>query len=66
MDPAIMKKLHDAFLVALDDPKAKEIMEKFNYPRRHMPTADYQKFVERTVAEQKDVIERLGLNKKRD
>jgi tripartite-type tricarboxylate transporter receptor subunit TctC len=65
MDPAVMKKLHDAFLVGLDDPKTKEIMTKFDYPRRHMATADYQKFVERTVAEQKDVVEKLGLNKNR-
>ena len=28
MDPAVVKKLHDAFLVALRDPKVKEIMSK--------------------------------------
>ena len=63
MDPAIIKKLHDAFLVGLDDEKTRSVMAKFDYPRRHMPTAAYQTFVERTIADQKDIVEKLGLNK---
>ena len=63
MDPAIMKKLHDALLVGLDDDKTKSTMAKFDYPRRYMATAAYQTFVARTVAEQKDVVVKLGLDK---
>ncbi len=63
MDAAIMKKLHDAFLVGLDDDKTRGIMAKFDYPRRHMPTRDYQRFVEQTIQDQKVIVEKLGLNK---
>ena len=64
MDPLVVKKLHDAFKLALDDPKARELQKKFDFPERYIATEDYQKFVAQQVAEQKDVIEKLGLAKK--
>lgn len=64
MDPAVVQKLHDAFKQAMDDPKAKEIQKKFDFPTRYMDSAAYTKFVAEQVAEQKDVIEKLGLAKK--
>jgi tripartite-type tricarboxylate transporter receptor subunit TctC len=64
MDPAIVKKLHDAFKAAMDDPKAKEIQQRYDYATRYMDSATYTKFVAEQVAEQKEVIEKLGLAKK--
>jgi tripartite-type tricarboxylate transporter receptor subunit TctC len=64
MDAGIVRKLHDVFKVALDDPKAQELMAKYDYPKRYMNTDDYVKFVQQQVAEQKEIVEKLGLARK--
>ncbi len=64
MDPAIVQKLHDAFAKALDDPSVVDLMRKFHYPKRYMGPADYAAFVKEVVAEQKQIVEKLGLAKK--
>ena len=64
MDPAIVKKLHDAFKKAYDDPKVAELYDKFDFTRRYMNTADYQAFVPKLAAEEKAALEKLGLAKK--
>lgn len=64
IDPAIVRKLHDAFKLALDDPKAREIQKKYDYVDRYMDSASYTRFVGEQVAEQKDVLTKLGLAKK--
>jgi tripartite-type tricarboxylate transporter receptor subunit TctC len=64
MDPAIVKKLHDAFKEAMNDPKAMEIQKRYDYATRYMNSADYTKFVGEMVNEQRDVIDKLGLGKK--
>ncbi len=64
MDPEIVKKLHDAFKAAMDDPKAQEVQKRYDYASRYMDSATYTSFVAEQVAEQKDAIEKLGLAKK--
>jgi tripartite-type tricarboxylate transporter receptor subunit TctC len=64
MDPAVVKALHDAFKAALDDAKVLELMKKFDYPRRYMGTAEYQRFVSDQVAVEKELVAKLGLAKK--
>ncbi|HQS17686.1 tripartite tricarboxylate transporter substrate binding protein [Reyranella sp.] len=64
MDPAVVKKLHDAFKAALDDPKVAELMAKYDYPKRYMSTADYAKFAKQQFDEQRAVVDQLGLAKK--
>jgi tripartite-type tricarboxylate transporter receptor subunit TctC len=64
MDPAIVKKLHDAFKKAYDDPKVAELYDKFDFTRRYMNTADYQAFIPKHAAEEKAALEKLGLAKK--
>lgn len=64
MDPEVIKKLHDAFKAAYDDPKASEIYAKFDFVRRYMSTADYQAFVPKLAADEKAALEQLGLAKK--
>lgn len=64
IDGEIVKKLHDAFKTAYDDPKGVELHEKFNFARRYMNTADYQKFVPEMVASEKAAVEKLGLVRK--
>jgi tripartite-type tricarboxylate transporter receptor subunit TctC len=64
MDPAIVKKLHDAFKKAYDDPKVAELYDKFDFTRRYMNTQDYAAFVPKMAAEEKAALEKLGLAKK--
>lgn len=64
MDPAIVKKLHDAFKKAYDDPKVAELYDKFDFTRRYMNTQDYAAFVPKMAADEKAALEKLGLAKK--
>ena len=61
---AIVKKLHDAFKKAYDDPKVAELYEKFDFTRRYMNTEDYAAFAPKLAADEKDALEKLGLAKK--
>lgn len=64
MDPAIVKKLHDAFKKAYDDPAMPALYEKFDFARRYMNTEDYQAYVPKMAADEKAALEKLGLAKK--
>ena len=64
MDPAVVKKLHDAFKMAYDDPKVHALYEKYDYTMRYMNTEDYVKFVPKMAADEKAALEKLGLAKK--
>jgi tripartite-type tricarboxylate transporter receptor subunit TctC len=64
MDPAIVKKLHDAFRKAYDDPKVIEAYDKFDFVRRYMNTEDYTKFVPKLAADERASMERLGFARK--
>lgn len=64
MDPAVMKKIHDAFKKAYDDPKVLPLYEKFDFSRRYMNTEDYNKLVPKMNADEKDALEKIGLAKK--
>ena len=64
MDPAIVKKLHDAFKKAYDDPKVAELFDKFDFTRRYMSSEDYAAFIPKLAAEEKAALEKLGLAKK--
>jgi tripartite-type tricarboxylate transporter receptor subunit TctC len=63
MDPAIVKKLHDAFRKAYDDPKVVELYDKFDFIRRYMGTDEYQAFVPKLAADEKAALIKLGLAK---
>lgn len=64
MDPEIMKKLHDAFKLALDDPKVGEIMDRYDFIKRYMNSEDYKKFVPTVVAGEKAALEKMGMLRK--
>ena len=63
MDPAVVKKLHDAFKIAFDDPKVIETYDKFDFVRRYLPTAEYEKFVVKLNEDEKAAMARLGFAK---
>ena len=61
MDPAVVKKLHDAFKVALDDPKNLEVMAQLNQEVWYRNGEAYAKWARETFVKDKALIERLGL-----
>ncbi len=61
MDPALTKRLHDAFKKTLEDPAVLATFEKYDQSVIYMNTADYTKFIAEQFVKEKVVIERLGL-----
>ena len=64
MDPAIAKKLHDAFKKAMDDPRHIEVLEQLNQDAWYRSGEDYAKWAQETFPKDKVLIERLGLSAK--
>ncbi len=64
MDPAVVKKLHDAFKKAVEDPGAIEVMRKYDMIPRYLDTAAYVKQIEDTVKAEIQTINELGLARK--
>ena len=64
LDPAIARKLHDAFKIAYEDPRVIETYEKFDFVRRYMSTEDYQKFAVKLYEDETAAMGRLGFAKK--
>lgn len=61
MDPAIVNVLHDAFRKALDEPKVRELLDRYDQPVIHMGPADYAAWARRTFESERTTIDRLGL-----
>lgn len=61
MDPAIVAKLHGAIHKAMADPRHQEMMAQLNQEVWYRDSADYRAWAEKTYAEDKALIERLGL-----
>lgn len=61
MDPAVVKKLHDAFKKTLEDPAVLASFDKYDQSVIYMGTEEYTKFIRETFTKEKQVIERLGL-----
>ncbi|SNS79706.1 Tat (twin-arginine translocation) pathway signal sequence [Noviherbaspirillum humi] len=63
MDPALVRKLHDAFKKTLEDPNVLAVLDKFDQPVIYMDSAAYTKFAQDTYREEKETVEMLGLQK---
>lgn len=61
MDPAVVKKLHDAFKKTLEDPAVVASFDKYDQSIIYMGTEEYSQFIRNTFQSEKAVIERLGL-----
>jgi tripartite-type tricarboxylate transporter receptor subunit TctC len=64
MDPAVVKKLHDAFKVAIEDKSVVELLARYDMPVRYMDSAEYTKFVDVVTMQERAVLERIGLLRK--
>ena len=61
MDPAVVRKLHDAFKKTLEDPTVLAMLEKFDQSVIYMGTEDYTRWARETYVTEKATIERLGM-----
>jgi tripartite-type tricarboxylate transporter receptor subunit TctC len=61
MDPKVVKILHDAFKKAIDDPAYVKTIERLDQEKWYLGSEDYAKYARETFAEQKVMMERLGL-----
>jgi tripartite-type tricarboxylate transporter receptor subunit TctC len=64
MAPAIVKKLHDAIKVAMEDPKTIEVRNRFNMVDRYMDTETYAKFQLELFEKEKKYLTDIGLARK--
>src|SRR5262245_20820151 len=64
MDPAVVKRLHDAFKKAYDDPKMIELFERFDFSRLYLSTEDYAKEIPKQYEYERQNLERVGLIKR--
>jgi tripartite-type tricarboxylate transporter receptor subunit TctC len=61
MDPAVVKVLHDAFKKGMEEPSYKDAMAKLDQEDNYLNTAEYQAYAIQQIAEQKQLVEELGL-----
>src|SRR5690606_28370489 len=62
MDPAVVKKLHDAFEKALYSQQSMEIMKQLNQEPNYRNSEDYRQWAMETFEKDKALIEHLGLS----
>jgi tripartite-type tricarboxylate transporter receptor subunit TctC len=60
-DPAIVRKLHDAFKAAMFDPQHLQELAKYDQEAEYLDTADYGRFVREVTARERLLLARLGL-----
>ena len=61
--PEVVKKLHDAFKQAMEEPSYVASLGRYDMLPNYMSSAEYTKFAQDTVVREKAVIEKLGLAK---
>ena len=61
MDPGVVRILHDALRDALFDPANAAVRAQFDMPLEYYSTEDYQDYIRRRAAYEKEMAERLNL-----
>ena len=61
MDPAVVKKIHDAMKEALYSPEVQAVMDKFNMPVLYLDTAAYDKAARAQDKIERDNLKRVGM-----
>jgi tripartite-type tricarboxylate transporter receptor subunit TctC len=64
MDPAVTRRLHDAFKKTLEDPAVLATFEKYDQSVIYMNGPDYEKYIREQFVREKEIIEKLGLSMK--
>lgn len=63
MDPAVVKKLHDAFKKSLEDPKVLAIMDQYLMPPIYADGAGYLEIAKKLTAYEAEGVKRIGMGK---
>jgi tripartite-type tricarboxylate transporter receptor subunit TctC len=61
--PEVVKRLHDGFRTAMQDPAYQQALGRYDMVPIHMDSAQYQRFAQQTYGQEKALIEKLGLGK---
>jgi len=61
--PDVVRKLHDAFKKAMEEPSYAQALAKYDMVPMYMSSAAYAKFAQDTFATEKALVEKLGLVK---
>lgn len=61
--PAVVKRLHDAFKKAMEEPSYVAALGRYDMLPNYMGTADYSRFAQETFLKEKALVEKLGLGK---
>ncbi len=61
--PAVVKRLHDAFKKAMEQPSYVQALARYDMLPMYMSSAGYTKFAQETFAREKALVEKLGLAK---
>jgi tripartite-type tricarboxylate transporter receptor subunit TctC len=64
IDPKIVQKLHDALKAGFEDPLHMRVLNDLSQPVIYKNSADYQAYAMQLIAEQQDLIQKLGLANK--
>lgn len=65
MDPAVVRRIHDAFHDALEDPIHLAVLERYNMVVDYLGTADFAASIPGIVEENRVLVERLNLREAR-
>ena len=61
--PDVVKKLHDAFKKAMEDPSYVQALARYDMLPNYMDSAQYTRFAQETFRSEKALVEKLGLAK---
>lgn len=61
LDPLIVKKLHDAFKIAMFDPQHLQEIAKYDQEPAYLGSADYARHVQEVSVRERQLLARLGL-----
>lgn len=62
-DPEVVKKLHDAFKLAMEQPGFAEALAKYDMLPHYRSSQEFYEFAAQTMKEQKEILDQLGLSK---
>ena len=63
LDPKVVKILHGAFKKGMEDPAFQKVLAQFDMEPFYKNSEDYGKFVQQQCAEEKVILEKMGLKK---
>ena len=61
MNPAVVRVLHDGFRKTIEDPEHLKMLDQLDQETWYQSSADYQKYAQETLRNERALIERLGL-----